>query len=43
MIEPPNSIHPETRDAWRLWLEYNHTRSKGVWVVSYKKPPESHA
>ena len=38
MTEPPaNSIHPETRLAWRIWLEQNHTRLKGVWVISYKK------
>jgi len=36
-MEPTNSIHPETRAAWRLWLAENHTRSEGVWVISYKK------
>ena len=34
---PPNAIHPKTRAAWRAWLERNHTRSDGVWLVSYKK------
>jgi uncharacterized protein YdeI (YjbR/CyaY-like superfamily) len=38
MIEPPaNSVHPLTRDAWRAWLEENHTRPEGVWFISYKK------
>ncbi len=34
---PPNAIHPKTRAAWRAWLEQHHTRSDGVWLVSYKK------
>ncbi|HEX2202321.1 MAG TPA: YdeI/OmpD-associated family protein [Longimicrobium sp.] len=41
MAEPPeNSVHPLTRDAWRAWLEENHARSAGVWLVSYKKAAE---
>lgn len=36
--EPPdNSIHPLTRAAWREWLAANHTRTEGVWLISYKK------
>ncbi|XGV96108.1 MAG: YdeI family protein [Leptolyngbya sp. BL-A-14] len=34
---PENSIHPETRALWRDWLEQNHTRTQGIWLVSYKK------
>lgn len=34
---PPNSIHPKSRAAWRRWLEQNHTRAEGVWLISYKK------
>ena len=34
---PQNSIHPETREAWRAWLEQNHTQGQGVWLISYKK------
>ena len=34
---PPNSIHPKTLAAWRKWLEQNHTRAEGVWLISYKK------
>jgi uncharacterized protein YdeI (YjbR/CyaY-like superfamily) len=34
---PPNSIHPKTRAAWRKWLQQNHTRAEGVWLISYKK------
>ncbi len=34
---PPNSIHPQTLAAWRKWLEQNHTRAEGIWLISYKK------
>lgn len=34
---PPNSTHPKTRAEWRTWLEQNHTRAEGVWLISYKK------
>jgi uncharacterized protein YdeI (YjbR/CyaY-like superfamily) len=34
---PPNSVHPLTRAEWRAWLQANHTRSTGVWLIRYKK------
>lgn len=34
---PENSIHPATRSEWRAWLQKNHTRKEGVWLISYKK------
>ena len=34
---PPNSVHPKSRADWRKWLEENHKRNEGVWLVSYKK------
>lgn len=34
---PENATHPSTRAEWRAWLEQNHTRSEGVWLISYKK------
>ena len=34
---PENSTHPATRAEWRAWLEQNHTRPNGVWLISYKK------
>lgn len=34
---PPNSVHPATRAEWRAWLDQNHTRAEGVWLISYKK------
>ncbi|HEX6042749.1 YdeI/OmpD-associated family protein [Longimicrobium sp.] len=33
---PENSVHPTTRAEWRAWLERNHARPEGVWLVSYK-------
>lgn len=38
MPQPPeNSTHPLDRAAWRAWLQVNHTRKAGVWMISYKK------
>jgi uncharacterized protein YdeI (YjbR/CyaY-like superfamily) len=38
MIEAPaNSVHPLSRAEWRAWLEQNHARGQGVWLISYKK------
>lgn len=34
---PADSIHPQTRAAWRAWLRANHRREKGIWLVAYKK------
>ena len=34
---PENSTHPRTRAAWRTWLAKHHTRTAGVWLISYKK------
>lgn len=34
---PPNSTHPLTLAEWRAWLEQNHTRTEGIWLISYKK------
>ena len=34
---PPNSVHPKSRAEWRKWLEKNHTRNEGVWLISHKK------
>ena len=30
-------VHPLTRDEWRAWLEANHTRPDGVWLVTFKR------
>lgn len=34
---PPDSVHPLSRAEWRAWLEQNHTRTSGVWLITYKK------
>jgi uncharacterized protein YdeI (YjbR/CyaY-like superfamily) len=34
---PANSVHPETRAQWRAWLEANHARCEGTWLVTFKK------
>jgi uncharacterized protein YdeI (YjbR/CyaY-like superfamily) len=34
---PENSVHPLNRAEWRSWLATNHTRTDGVWLVTYKK------
>lgn len=28
--------HPETRAAWRAWLEEHHATARGVWLVSWR-------
>jgi uncharacterized protein YdeI (YjbR/CyaY-like superfamily) len=35
--QPPNAVHCQTRAEWRAWLEQNHTRTEGIWLVSHKK------
>ena len=34
---PADTVHPLTRAAWRAWLAAHHTRTQGVWLVSFKK------
>lgn len=33
---PENAILPESREAWRAWLEAHHRRERGIWLVRYK-------
>ncbi|RQO29661.1 hypothetical protein DBR32_15495 [Taibaiella sp. KBW10] len=35
--KPFVSICPESREAWRLWLQENHLSAQSVWLVYYKK------
>jgi uncharacterized protein YdeI (YjbR/CyaY-like superfamily) len=35
--QPDNSVHPLTRAEWRAWLEQNHARTQGIWLITYKK------
>ena len=37
VVAPSNSIHPLTRAEWRTWLEENHGRAEGIWLITYKK------
>jgi len=37
MKPPESSSHPLTRAEWRTWLEANHDRAEGVWLISYRK------
>jgi uncharacterized protein YdeI (YjbR/CyaY-like superfamily) len=34
---PQPSVHPLSRSEWRQWLSDHHTRTTGVWLISYKK------
>jgi uncharacterized protein YdeI (YjbR/CyaY-like superfamily) len=31
------TFYAKDRSAWRKWLEKNHAKSRGVWLVYYKK------
>ena len=31
------SFYARNRKAWRKWLEKNHSKSQGVWLIYYKK------
>jgi len=30
-------VEVTSRAEWRTWLKKNHTRTFGIWLVSYKK------
>ena len=30
-------VHPKSRSEWRRWLQRNHAKSTGVYLVAYKK------
>lgn len=32
-----NSVHARSRAAWRQWLQKHHTRTQGLWLITYKK------
>jgi len=34
---PSNSIHPRSRADLRTWLQKNHTRKEGIWIINFKK------
>ena len=37
MAHTDDRVQVENRSEWRQWLEENHERSKGVWLVTFKK------
>lgn len=38
LVEPPeNSVQAQSRAQWRAWLQRNHQRPEGVWLVIWKK------
>lgn len=36
---PQNSLQVESRAEWRAWLAAHHTRTTGIWLITYKKQP----
>jgi uncharacterized protein YdeI (YjbR/CyaY-like superfamily) len=37
---PAGAVQPFNRAEWRSWLESNHTRAAGIWLVVFKKSSE---
>jgi uncharacterized protein YdeI (YjbR/CyaY-like superfamily) len=37
VAEKGKRVEIENRSAWRNWLEQNHDRSNGIWLVTFKK------
>lgn len=37
MSDDVERVHPEDRLAWRAWLSENHTRTRGVWLVTWRQ------
>ncbi|WP_424358152.1 YdeI/OmpD-associated family protein [Methanocella sp. MCL-LM] len=36
-MEIDEQLYVATRDEWREWLERNHDKSEGIWLIYYKK------
>ena len=34
---PQDSIHPKSSHEWRKWLEGNHLRANGIWLITFKQ------
>jgi uncharacterized protein YdeI (YjbR/CyaY-like superfamily) len=37
MAEELKTFYPKNNEAWRKWLEKNHTKEAAVWFIFYKK------
>jgi uncharacterized protein YdeI (YjbR/CyaY-like superfamily) len=35
-FERAEQVHPESRAAWRAWLDANHATASGVWLVGWR-------
>lgn len=35
------TVHAESREAWRRWLEVNHQQEKSVWLIIYRKQSQT--
>lgn len=35
------AFHASSQEAWRNWLESNHRKEKGVWLIIYKKSSDT--
>lgn len=36
-MEITETLHANSREEWRAWLEDHHATNKEIWLVSYKK------
>ena len=36
-MDTAEMVYCATREEWRGWLEQNHDKSKGIWLIYYKK------
>lgn len=36
-MNEPDRVELNERAKWRRWLERNHAKKRGVWLVTYKK------
>ena len=37
MVAAAESLHPHTVLEWRNWLEQHHSRTNGVWLITFKQ------
>jgi uncharacterized protein YdeI (YjbR/CyaY-like superfamily) len=36
-MDSAEMVYCATREEWRAWLEENHDKNKGIWLIYYKK------
>lgn len=37
ILTDPEQIYLKTAEEWQRWLDSNHNKSKGIWLIYYKK------